>query len=204
MGAGKAVIRATQAGDEEYNAAQPVERTLTVGEPPTGTEFFTAGTEASGDVVVRWGMKSEYNLQGFWIERYDNGDWNRLNSTMIPAAGGVYSWLDTDAEDSGTNFYRVVSVLNDNTEREGGAQGRVPGKLAFAAPVAEAETGITIRWTGRVEETYKVLRTTDLTPDLATFAVLEAGIAADDSGNELTDEDPPVNRAFYLIQVDFD
>lgn len=204
VGAGEAVIRATQAGDDDYSAAQPVERTLTVGEPPTGTEFFTAGTEAGGDVVVRWRMKSEYNLQGFWIERYDNGDWIRLNSTMIPAAGGVYGWLDGDAEDGGTYFYRVVSVLNDNTEREGGAQGRVPGKLEFTDPVGEAETGITIRWTGRVEETYKVMRTTDLTQDLATFAVLEAGIAADESGNEFTDEDPPADRAFYLIQVDFD
>ena len=107
-------------------------------------------------------MKSEYNLQGR-IERYDNGDWNRLNSTMIPPPAAS-SWLDTDAEDSGT--ISTGCQRPQRQYRERAAQGRVPEN--WHSPPLSVRRNRHHHPLDRVEETLQ-LRTTDLTPDLATL-----------------------------------
>lgn len=202
VGAGEATIRATQAGNEEFNAAQPVDRVLTVSAPVPGVEFFTVGAESDGQVVVRWRMRSEFGIAGFWLERLDGADWVRINAEIVPAGGGVYEMPDGGALAGETYIYRLVEEQTGGEEQTHGPYGRKAWKLEFLQPVSFNAEGAVLRWQSRVDERYRVLRSANLT---LGFEVIASDIPATlpDLVNEFFDEEAGAG-GFYGIQVDYE
>jgi len=71
--------------------------------------------EESGRVVVQWETASEMNTAGFYLERQDEetGRFVRLHQGLLPGLpsapqGGVYRFVDADAEPGQTLTYRLV------------------------------------------------------------------------------------------------
>ncbi len=89
--------------------------------PPTGVTLvrFTAVTDPTGRVELRWETASETDIVGFYVERLVTGEggaaaWARMNTALIPARGGAAIWTEyrlTDRVDPGAYAYRLV-VMN--------------------------------------------------------------------------------------------
>ncbi|HAL91745.1 MAG TPA: hypothetical protein DCM68_01815, partial [Verrucomicrobia bacterium] len=163
---------------------------------------FTAGEE-NDQVVVRWRTASEEDTVGFYVERWDGSAWVRVNKDILYAQGvdgfgTAYSLVDAGAVAGGTYTYRLVEVETSGDLQVYGPFERTAIALKLQSPVSLGTNGVWIRWLGRVDERYKILRSTNL---IQGFQAIESGIPADPEGNEYLDTDIG-GIGLYLIQVD--
>lgn len=84
----------------------------------TGFAAFTR----DGGVIVRWETADERGTLGFWLERWENGNYKRVNSTLIPGKifsldGGIYEVPDGGAVSGGHYTYRLIEEEVGGTVR---------------------------------------------------------------------------------------
>ena len=164
--------------------------------------YFVAGAE-NGQAVLRWRTASEIDTVGFWVERQVGGAWMRVNDKIIYGKGemgATYALVDAGAEIGGTYTWRIVEIETDGGQQIHGPFTRTVSELGFAAenPITVTPDGVLIRWLSREGESYKILRSTDLTQG---FGVIEEDISATVPENEFLDETAG-SIGMYLIQVD--
>jgi photosystem II stability/assembly factor-like uncharacterized protein len=75
--------------------------------------FFTA-TASDGKVVLEWETEIEIDNAGFhlWRSEEEDGEYIRITNSMIPAqgSGSQYSYLDEDAIDDITYYYKLEDI----------------------------------------------------------------------------------------------
>jgi hypothetical protein len=166
--------------------------------------YFIARAE-NGQAVLRWRTASELDTVGFWVERLNGEAWVRVNDKIIygkDEMGATYALVDAGAEVGGTYTWRIVEIETDGSQQIYGPFTRTVSELGFAEenPITVTPDGILIRWLSREDESYKILRSTDLTQG---FEIIAEDISATVPENEFLDEGAG-SIGMYLIQVDED
>ncbi len=154
----------------------------------------------NGQVAVCWQTASEEDTVGFDVYRWDGTGWVKLNGALIPATGemgGSYGVVDAAANAADTFRYKLVE-----TETDGDAQVYGPFDVAVwnlrLNNVAATADGVTIRWLGRAQDTYEILKSVDLQQG---FDSLATGIPGVEPVTSYTDRDAAGN-AFYRIRAE--
>jgi hypothetical protein len=88
---------------------------ITLDETPTLVTLidFTA-TKLDGSVLIEWQTDTEIDNAGFhlWRSEEEEGEYIRITNSMIPAqgSGSQYSYLDEDAIDDITYYYKLEDI----------------------------------------------------------------------------------------------
>ncbi len=160
-----------------------------------------------GQAVVRWQTASELETVGFRLyQQRDDGSW-RVVGGFIEAKGwpngGIgaeYSVVDPDAVPGETYTYRLVEVETGGGTQEYGPFERRAYALKITAPFTVTDTGVVLRWLSRSNETYRILRATNLRT--GEFEPCKSGIPATRPENVYTDTVHKVGPVFYRIEVE--
>jgi len=83
---------------------------------PVELTSFTA-TAGADQVILEWITESEWDNQGFYVERREDpaAQFERITQSLIAGAGNssesrAYSWVDRQVENGHTYWYQLVSV----------------------------------------------------------------------------------------------
>jgi len=174
-------------------------------EPSSVVLYYFIARAENGQAVLRWRTASELDTVGFWVERLNGEAWVRVNDKIIygkDEMGATYALVDAGAEVGGTYTWRIVEIETDGSQQIYGPFTRTVSELGFAEenPITVTPDGILIRWLSREGESYKILRSTDLTQG---FEIIAEDISATVPENEFLDEGAG-SIGMYLIQVDED
>jgi hypothetical protein len=85
--------------------------------PPQAPMIDNAQHVGGSVITLSWTQKPEGDLKGFFIERGNSlkGNYKRLN-VVVPLEKTVLYYTDKNAEEKGTNHYRVVAVDTSGNE----------------------------------------------------------------------------------------
>jgi len=158
----------------------------------------------NGQVTVRWSTSSETDTAGFDLYRLVDGQWVKLNATLIPAQGwpngGIgasYSVADPTAKPGQTYTYKLVERTTDGQSIEYGPYERTVTEFAVKN-FEMTPQGFKLKWLSRAGEKYRVLKCSDLRS--GQYAPIAENLAATPPENEYVD---PVatGAAFYRIEL---
>jgi len=158
----------------------------------------------NGQVTVRWSTSSETDTAGFDLYRLVDGQWLKLNDTLIPSQGwpngGIgasYSVADPTAKPGETYTYKLVERTTDGQSIEYGPYDRTVSPF-ITTTFAMTPQGFKLKWLSRTGEKYRVLKRTDLRS--GQYVPIAENLAATPPENEYVD---PVatGAAFYRIEL---
>ena len=155
--------------------------------------------------MVRWTTACERDAVGFYLYRLNDGKWEQVNATPVPAKGGEgmgaeYSVVDPGALSGGTYTYKLVEVETDGTLNEYGPFTGRSGRtepLALAQPVKSGADGLVLRWLSRSGERYSIRRALDLSEAFDAVAT----VMATPPENVWQDPDRSLPSAYYQIKI---
>ena len=157
--------------------------------------------QENGQVMVCWETASEENSVGFDLFREQNGEWVKVNESLIYARdpmGSSYCLADPGANAQDEFRYKLVEIETDGTAQEYGPFDRAVWTPQMENLVATPD-GVLIRWLSRDGEIYEVRKTTSLMLPLVPIA---EGLIATPPVNEYVDPNRESGSAFYQIQAE--
>ena len=162
-------------------------------------DFFLC--EVNGEMRVCWQTASEKDTVGFDLFRLQNGVWLKVNEAFIRAVGepgGRYSVSDSAANMSDTFCYKLVEYETDGNTQEYG-----PFDVAASNPrlqnITVMTNGVVIRWLGREQDSYEVLKSMDMKHGFESIA---SDLPATPPVNVYTDQAERAKGAYYRIRVE--
>jgi len=158
----------------------------------------------NGQVTVRWSTSSEMNTAGFDLYRLVDGQWVKLNDTLIPAQGwpngGIgasYSVTDPTAKPGETYTYKLVERTTDGQSIEYGPYERTVSEFAVKN-FEMTPQGFKLRWLSRTGEKYRVLKCSDLRS--GQYVPIAENLDATPPENEYLDT-AASGSGFYRIEL---
>jgi len=168
-----------------------------------GFEVGVAGNR----VVVRWKTASETRTLGFRLyRRLGAGSWTTVGDFIEAkgwpdgGTGAEYSVIDPDAVPGETYTYKLVEHEGDGGTEEYGPFERQAFALKITSPFAVTDAGVVLRGLSRGNETYRLLRATNLSQ--SAFDIRRSAIPATPPENVYTDALEKAGTVFYRIEVD--
>ena len=157
--------------------------------------------DRGGVMGVCWQTASEEKSVGFDLFREENGAWVKVNVALIAAQGSdgmgaAYEVSDAGANATDTFRYKLVEYETDGEVQEYGPFDVAAWGLRLDNVMATPE-GVTIRWLGRAQDTYEILKSVDLRRGFESLAVDIPGV---EPVTSFTDKKADEN-AFYRIRA---
>ena len=156
---------------------------------------------ANGGVSVCWQTASEDNTVGFYLFRWTDGAWVKVNDSLIPGngeMGGSYTVVDPLANATETFRYKLVEYETDGGVQEYGPYD-VSVRNSRLDNLAITDDGVVLRWLSREQDTYEVQKSLNMQNGFSTLAT---GLPAMPPVNVYTDQTKTVNGAFYRVRVE--
>jgi hypothetical protein len=117
-----------------------------------------------------WRTIEEVEITSYDLYQKTESDWIKVTADPIPAAGpagGIYLLTNSYAVLNSTNLFRLVAHTGSGDEYWDFE--RHVTELQFNAPPEVRENGVLIRWSSRIDESYDLQWTPDLTEPMQTI-----------------------------------
>jgi len=132
-------------------------------------EYFRAFS-INSNALVMWRTVEEVEITSYDLYQKTESDWIKVTADPIPAAGpagGIYLLTNSYAVLNSTNLFRLVAHTGSGDEYWDFE--RHVTELQFNAPPEVREDGVLIRWSSRIDESYDLQWTPDLTEPMQTI-----------------------------------
>lgn len=153
-----------------------------------------------GTVQVSWRTAAEIDATGYDLYRWTGGEWTRVNTEPLPAAGpngACYALDDPGATPGGSYEYRLVENLSGGFSNMYGPYVRAATDFIYCQAPSGTETNLTIWWSSRTDEVYAVEATGNMTEP---FVLITNNLSATPAVNRFTDG-PNADRRYYRIRL---